>query len=180
VNDARRRLLQAGLALAAAPARGAMTSEAALKAATGPGWAAWPGATPPLALPGLDGRRHALADYRGYVVIVNFWASWCEPCRDEIPAMSALARRHREQGLRLLAVNNGEARAKVDAFLARWPVSGTVLHDRNGQALRDWSVAAMPANYLVDRQGRLRRWHLGALDWNASDIAEAALALLRS
>ena len=105
----RRLLLQSALSLAALPAWArAAASDSALKAATGPDWAPWTAPTPPLVLPDLSGREQKLATWRGNVVIVSFWATWCDPCRDEIPLMSAMAKRHREEGLRLVAVNVGE------------------------------------------------------------------------
>lgn len=177
----RRHLLQSALSLVALPgwARAA-ASDSALKAATGPDWAAWTAATPPLVLPDLAGREQKLAAWRGSVVIVSFWATWCDPCRDEIPLMSAMARRHREEGLRLVAVNVGEALGKITTFLAKWPVAGTVLHDRNSIAARQWDAVGLPANYLVDRGGRIRHWHLGALDWQAASVNGVVTRMLRA
>ncbi|MCZ8385651.1 TlpA disulfide reductase family protein [Achromobacter xylosoxidans] len=177
----RRHLLQSALSLVALPgwARAA-ASDSALKAATGPDWAAWTAATPPLVLPDLAGREQKLAAWRGSVVIVSFWATWCDPCRDEIPLMSAMARRHREEGLRLVAVNVGEALGKITTFLAKWPVAGTVLHDRNSSAARQWDAIGLPANYLVDRGGRIRHWHLGALDWQAANVNGVVTRMLRA
>ena len=103
--------------------------------------------------------------------MLSFWATWCDPCRDEIPLMSAMARRHREEGLRLVAVNVGESLAKVSTFLAKWPVAGTVLHDRNSAAAKAWNAVGLPANYLIDRGGAARQWHLGELDWKADRVS---------
>jgi len=190
VNTLRRRLLQAGAAGLAVPAlphafsaqpapQSAAAAEAALKAATGPGWATWKGGpTPSLDLPDLEGHTRGLDEFLGLVVIVNFWATWCEPCQQEIPAMSALADLHAEDGLRLLAVNNGESREKIDAFLEKLQIQGLVLHDRNGTAVRDWKVVGMPANFVVDREGKIRYWHLGALDWAKPAVADPVIALL--
>ena len=119
----RRHLLQAGLSLAALPAWARAASDSALKTATGPDWAPWTAPTPPLVLPDLSGREQKLSSWRGNVVIVSFWATWCDPCRDEIPIMSTMAKRHREEGLRLIAVNVGESPAKITAFLKKWPVA---------------------------------------------------------
>ena len=148
----RRHFLQSGLALAALPLAARAASDDALRSATGPDWAAWTSPTPPLILPDLSGREHKLSAWRGSVVMLSFWATWCDPCRDEIPLMSAIARRHRE-GLRLVAVNVGESLAKVSTFLAKWPVAGTVLHDRNSAAAKAWNAVGLPAN-LPDRPRR--------------------------
>ena len=192
MNAFRRRLLQAGLAgaavpvlhaaRAAAPAQNAAAvsaEEAALKAATGPDWAMWKGG-PPLALdlPDMQGRLHGLDELRSSVTIVTFWATWCAPCRQEIPIMSALADRYREKGLRLVAVNDAEAPERIDAFLTRLPIAGLVLHDRNGTAMRGWHVVGMPANFVLDRKGAIRLWHLGGMDWTRPAIVDAVTALL--
>lgn len=178
----RRRLLQTGLSLAALPylpklARAA--DDAALKAATGPDWAPWTLPTPALVLPDLSGREQKLSAWRGNVVIVSFWATWCEPCRDAIPLMSTMAKRHREEGLRLVAVNVGEALGKVSTFLAKSPVAGTVMHDRNSAASKKWDAIALPANYLVDRGGSIRYWHLGELDWKSEQVTAVVTRMLR-
>lgn len=175
----RRRLLQTGLSLAALPFAVRAASDSALKTATGPDWAAWTRPTPPLVLPDLSGREQKLSAWRGNVVIVSFWATWCDPCRDEIPLMSAMARRHREEGLRLVAVNVGEALGKVSTFLAKWPVAGTVLHDRNSAASKRWDAIGLPANYLVDRAGAIKYWHLGELDWKAERVTSVVTRMLR-
>lgn len=191
MNPSRRRWLQAGLAGAAAPvllaARAAppmqstaavSAEEAALRAATGPGWAAWQGgSTPALDLPDLQGRPRSLDGFRGNVTIVTFWATWCAPCRQEIPILSALADRYRGKGLRLIAVNDAEAPERIGAFLAKLPIGGLVLHDRNGTAMRDWHVVGMPANFVVDRGGNIRLWHLGKLDWTEA-VVSGVTALL--
>ncbi len=197
----RRRLLQTGLSLAALPAwagaandatnsatnsaagnaaSGGANNAATLKAATGPDWVAWTGPTPPLVLPDLGGREQKLSAWRGSVVIVSFWATWCEPCRDELPVLSTMAKRHREEGLRLVAVNVGEAPAKISAFLKKTPINGTVLHDRNSAASKKWDAAALPANFLVDRVGAIRYWHLGELDWKSHEVGGVVTRMLRS
>lgn len=176
----RRHFLQSGLALAALPLAARAASDDALKSATGPDWAAWTSSTPPLILPDLSGREHKLSAWRGNVVMLSFWATWCDPCRDEIPLMSAMARRHREEGLRLVAVNVGESLAKVSTFLAKWPVAGAVLHDRNSAAAKAWNAVGLPANYLIDRSGAARQWHLGELDWKADRVSGVVTRMLRA
>lgn len=176
----RRRLLQSALSLAALPHWARAATDSALKTATGPDWAPWTAPTPPLVLPDLSGREQKLSSWRGNVVIVSFWATWCDPCRDEIPIKSTMAKRHREEGLRLIAVNVGESPAKISAFLKKWPVAGTVLHDRNSTASKKWEAVGLPANYLVDRGGTVRYWHLGELDWKSNSVGGVVTRMLRS
>jgi thiol-disulfide isomerase/thioredoxin len=174
----RRRLLAGALSLAALPEAARADADQDLRAASGRDWAAWRGPTPPMTLPDLAGTAYSLPRFLGSVVLLNFWASWCEPCRDEIPALAALQDRHRSSGLRLVAVNIGESAARIAEFTARWPITGLVLQDRNSALLKPWRAFAMPANYLIDRAGRLKYWHLGELDWNAAATAPVT-ALLR-
>lgn len=176
----RRLLLQSALSLAALPHWARAANDSALKTATGPDWTPWTAPTPPLILPDLSGREQKLSSWRGNVVIVSFWATWCDPCRDEIPIMSTMAKRHREEGLRLIAVNVGESPAKISAFLKKWPVAGTVLHDRNSIASKKWEAVGLPANYLVDRAGIVRYWHLGELDWKSNSVGGVVTRTLRS
>ena len=90
---------------------------------------------------------------------------------------SALADRYGGKGLRLIAVNDAEAPERIHAFLAKLPIGGLVLHDRNGTAMHDWHVVGMTANFVVDRGGKIRLWHLGKLDWT-EPVVDAVTALL--
>jgi len=134
---------------------------------------------PALDLPGLDGRMHSLKDYRGRVVLVNFWASWCPPCVHEMPSMERLRRAMTGEPFTILAVNMAEAPARVRRFLARRvDVGFPVLLDRDGAALRRWGVFAFPTSFVVDRRGRIRYGAFGALDWNGAHVAATLRALL--
>lgn len=125
-----------------------------------------PAPAPPLAMQALDGNTYALEDYRGEVVLLSFWASWCPPCVEELPSLNRLKADFGDRGLRILSVDVGEPRSVVESFLEKIPVEFPVLHDLHGETVDDWKVYAYPTNYLIDRQGRLRFGHFGALDWN--------------
>jgi thiol-disulfide isomerase/thioredoxin len=135
-----------------------------------------PGATmdaipgsPPAAeftLPDPAGREHSLSDYRGQLVLVNFWATCCAPCREEMPAMDRLHRALGDHGLEILAVHAGPGGTAMHEFLERIPVSFTVLVDADLD-LRGWQVPALPTTFLVDCQGRLRYRALGARAWDS-------------
>jgi thiol-disulfide isomerase/thioredoxin len=136
-----------------------------------------PGA-PPLVLKDSAGRVHALAGHRGRVVLVNFWATWCDPCRDEMPSLQRLKERLAGRPFAILAVNYGESARKVDEFLARMPVDFQVLLDPGQQAARAWRVRVLPASFLVDPDGRVRYAVIGELDWASADAERAVRALL--
>ena len=138
------------------------------------------GATPPLALEDLEGRTHDLADYRGKVVLVNFWATWCEPCRAEMPSMERLSARLAAQPFAVLGVNMAEPLSRIEKFTAMVPVGFTLLRDRDGATAKAWRARVLPASFLVDRDGRVRYFAYGELDWTSEAVLARVRELLRS
>ena len=137
------------------------------------------GNAPPLALADASGRVHDLAALRGRVVLVNFWATWCEPCRDEMPALERLDRSLSGTPFTLLAVNVGELPEKVAPFMDKLGVKLTVLHDAFDRVARvDWKVRMMPATYIVDTRGRLRWSLLGDAEWDQPRYVDAIRRLM--
>ncbi len=134
---------------------------------------------PELALEDMEGRMHRLADYRGQVVIVNFWATWCPPCRREMPSMERAWRRLDEGPVMMLAVNVGEDEDTVFRFTADYPVSFPLLLDRDGEAVSAWPVRGLPTTFVVDPQGRLAYRAIGGRDWDATELIERLRALAR-
>jgi len=135
-------------------------------------------APPPLALQRFGGGADALDDYRGQVVLVNFWASWCPPCRAEMPSMQRLQEHYAQRPFTILAVNMAEDDATVRGFLAETPVDFTVLMDRDGAALRDWRVFAFPTSFVLDAQGHIRFALFGSAEWDAPEVLEKIDVLL--
>jgi thiol-disulfide isomerase/thioredoxin len=111
-------------------------------------------------------------------VLVNFWATWCEPCLDEMPSMQKLKERLTGQPFAVLAVNYGESEAKVQGFLTRLPVDFRILLDPDRQAATAWRVRLLPQSFVVDRDGRVRYSALGELDWTGAEAVRAVRALL--
>ena len=126
----------------------------------------------------LSGARHRLADYRGRVVLVNFWATWCEPCRDEMPAIEKLKERFAGRPFAVLAVNVDEPEARVRKFLSSMPLSFTVLLDHERKLARSWNVRILPASYVLAPDGTVRFSAQGELDWSTPEIAERLAKLL--
>lgn len=125
--------------------------------------------TPGLALTDLDGKTWTLAALQGKVVVLNFWASWCEPCRAEMPSLERLAARHARDALIVLAVNYLEAPTVIKGFLALQPVSLPILLDLEGDACAAWTPRVFPTTVLVDRSGTPRTQVLGELDWLSAE-----------
>lgn len=117
--------------------------------------------SPPLALPDLEGRTVDLSQLRGKVVAVNFWATWCGPCRTEIPAIAQVWRAHRERCFEVLGV--AEESAREDVLRAASEIPYPILLDERAQALAPWKVRGYPRTYLVDADGLVRRVFEGAV-----------------
>jgi thiol-disulfide isomerase/thioredoxin len=135
----------------------------------------WVGAAPRLKLDDIDGRRWDLVALQGKVVLINFWATWCEPCRAEMPSLDEAARRHAAEGLTVLAVNFKESASTIQRFLAQTTIELPILLDRDGAAARAWRTRIFPSTVLVDRLGRARGVVVGEMDWTG----DAAAALLQ-
>jgi cytochrome c biogenesis protein CcmG, thiol:disulfide interchange protein DsbE len=116
---------------------------------------------PAVSLPTADGSVKRLADLRGKVVLVDFWASWCVPCKASFPALDGLHRELLERGFEVLAINVDERRKDADAFLAGRSPAMTVLFDPKGATPMAFNVRAMPSSALIDRAGNIRFTHEG-------------------
>ncbi len=137
------------------------------------------GATPALELAGLDGAVHRLADYRGKTVLVNFWATWCEPCRAEMPSIERLRGAMEGKPFTVLAVNVGESDRVARDFAEKLPVTFTVLLDRDGGTTRAWRARVLPASYLIDPDGVIRYSYYGDLDWSSDAVRARIESLMR-
>jgi thiol-disulfide isomerase/thioredoxin len=123
---------------------------------------------PALQASDLNGQVWRLADLRGKVVLLNFWASWCEPCRAEMPSLQRLADQH-PQNLVVLAVNLKESTQTVQQFVQRTALTLPVLPDPQGATARAWGVRIFPSTVLIDAQGTVRSVVQGELDWTGPD-----------
>jgi len=136
------------------------------------------GSTPPLKLKDLQGKTHALADYRGQVVMVQFWATYCAPCIKEMPSMQRMQAKLAGKPFKILAVNMGESEAEVRAFLKKVNVDFTILMDGEGEALAAWKVFVAPSTFIVDPDGHIRYTLQGGAEWDAPEYVEKITALM--
>ena len=136
------------------------------------------GRTPLLTLTDLDGKAYDLTAHRGKVVLVNFWATWCEPCRDEMPALGRLQKKLGPGQFVVLAVNADEPESRIRKFLEQVPLGFPVLLDPERKAGKAWNARVLPASFVIDREGRIRYTAVGELDWDAEAVSARIAALL--
>ena len=136
------------------------------------------GATPPLELADPDGSTHRLADYRGKTVLVNFWATWCGPCRAEMPSMERLRREMQGRPFVILAVNVGEGPRIAREFADGLALGFPILLDRETRVSRAWRARVLPASFLVGPDGAIRYSVLGEVDWSSDEVRRSIDALM--
>ncbi len=136
------------------------------------------GATPALSLRDLEGKPHRLEDYRGKVVLINFWATWCGPCREEMPSINRLRASLAGQPFAVLAVNLAEPEARIRRFLEQVPLDFPVLLDRDTAVAKAWQARILPASYVVGPDGKIRLSYLGELDWSRESVRRGIMELL--
>ena len=118
-------------------------------------------AAPDFTLKSVSGENLKLSEYRGEVVLINFWASWCGPCRQEMPVLSELHDKYKALGFTVLGVNVEEDSSKARKLLEKMSVSFPVLLDNESVVSKQYDVVAMPSTVLVDRNGNMRYLHKG-------------------
>jgi thiol-disulfide isomerase/thioredoxin len=134
---------------------------------------------PPLTLPNLAGMPVDLAAFKGQVVLVNFWATWCEPCRDEMPSLNRLDHQLAGKPFKVLGINIGEGKPRIEQFLKRMPVDFTILRDADTDVMKAWRVRMLPASFLVDKNGMLRYQLTGDANWDDAKVQAPILELLK-
>lgn len=124
------------------------------------------------------GRMVSLEDFRGQVLYVDFWASWCGPCRESLPLYEKMRQQLAAEAFSIVAINLDENREDAEQFLARHPVGYTVLLDPVGESAAAWQIKAMPSSFLLDAEGRIVRTWAGFKTDHLEDIRSEILALV--
>jgi peroxiredoxin len=147
---------------------------------------AWPAAADDAAVPAPDftlasraGGQLSLADLKGQVVMINFWASWCGPCRQEFPALDQIYAKYKPMGFTIVAINVESEKSDAEKFLAATPASFPILFDPDNAVSGRYGVSAMPTTVLVDRQGRVRWQHRAYKPGDEAKYIEQIRAALR-
>ena len=137
-----------------------------------------PAAAPPaFDLPDLAGRRHRLDEFAGRVLLVTFWASWCRPCIEEMPAIQRLTAALADRPFTVIGVNVGEAERRVQATVKRLGIDFPILLDKDSVAFRNWDAVVLPTAYVLDGSGSIRYIGRGPVGWDREDIVAMLVEL---
>jgi thiol-disulfide isomerase/thioredoxin len=176
IPPTRRQLLQIGLAAASST----VFTGAFAQNLCGPACevSPWPGPLSALSLIDTHGKTWRLDDFKGRAVLLNFWASWCEPCRAEMPTLQQVADLYGPEKLLVLAINFKEKPARALQFAQSTGVTMPVLLDTDGRVARQWGVKVFPTTLLIDRRGRPRQRVQGEVDWTSAAAEKLIAGLL--
>lgn len=137
-----------------------------------------PAAAPPIDLLLADGRPFEWSALRGKVVLVNFWATWCEPCVAEMPSLQRLRESLGPERFEVVGVNFKEGPARIEAFARKTGVRFPIVRDTDGAVTRAWNAPVFPSSFVVDRDGGIRYVLLGEAEWTSASLVSTIRALL--
>jgi len=133
---------------------------------------------PEINLPSIDGSVQ-LSDFKGKVVYLDFWASWCDPCRASFPWMSEMKKKYGSQGLEIIAINLDKERKLADTFLKDMDINFIVAFDPSGESAERFELRGMPGSYLIGKDGSIQATHLGFRDKDKKKLESAVEILLK-
>lgn len=136
-------------------------------------------AAPDFTLTALDGTTHRLHDLRGKVVFVNLWATWCPPCREEMPSMVRFYQQFKDRGVEVLAVSEDTDEEALRRFVEKYQVTFPVLRDENKRVYQLYRATGIPETHLIDKLGVIEVSTIGAFDWTSPGVVQKVEALLR-
>ena len=134
---------------------------------------------PQLELMDLQGKKHSLSDYNGQVVLVQFWATYCTPCRVEMPSMNRLQEKMANKPFKILAVNMAEEPDEVKAFIRQVKPEFKILIDSDGRVLQKWKVFAAPSSFIVGPDGEIKYTLYGAVEWDSDEIIKTLVSIIK-
>jgi len=132
---------------------------------------------PVLSLHDIQGKQHSLSDYKGNILLVQFWATYCTPCRKEMPSMNRLIEKMADKPFKIISVDMAESPQTIQKFLDEVPLNFPVLLDTEGLTIGAWKVFAAPANFILDKQGNIIYTLYGAVEWDSEAMVDKLSAL---
>jgi peroxiredoxin len=137
------------------------------------------GPAPPFTLAAKGGADVSLSQFKGQVVMLNFWASWCGPCRQEMPLLESIYKKYNKLGFTMIGVNVEPDSNAADQWLKETPVSFPILYDRDSKVSKLYDVEGMPSTVIIDRSGKLRKLHRGYKPGDENEYLDSIRALIR-
>lgn len=138
------------------------------------------GTTPPmLVLKDIKGNKVDLSSYQGQVVLLNFWATWCPPCREEMPSMQRLKEKMAGRPFVILGVDSSEGPEDLGGFLDRVKVNFTILFDPDGSTTKRWKIYGLPTSFLIDKSGKIRYVLTGTKEWDEKESVSLVESMLQ-
>jgi thiol-disulfide isomerase/thioredoxin len=134
---------------------------------------------PAFTLAARGGHEVSLTQYKGQVVMINFWASWCGPCRQEMPLLESIYKKYNKMGFTLLGVNVEPDSQAANEWLKQTPVSFPILYDKDSKVSKLYDVAGMPSTVIIDRGGKLRMLHRGYKPGDENEYLDSIRTLVR-
>lgn len=132
---------------------------------------------PDFELPGEDGTVYRLSDFRGQVVVLSFWATWCPPCRYEMPSMERAWQQLKDKDVMFLGVNVGEDADTIFEFTGTYPISFPVPMDIDGEVSKLYPLQGLPTTYVIDPEGRVAFRAVGSREWDDPSVMQRILNL---
>ena len=127
----------------------------------------------------LSNNTHSLSQYKGKVVLLNFWASWCPPCVHEMPSMSQLSAKFKNKPFSILALNLGESSQSMQKFINKYHIKFPILLDPGKSQAKKWNVYAFPTSFIIDKKGKIRYSIAGGFDWNTQEAIDIITTLTK-
>jgi len=132
---------------------------------------------PDFILQDTNGKTHRLSDYCGKPVIINFWTTWCPPCREELPSMNRAWHQLEHEDIAMLAINMGEDEDTIFIFSADYPTDFPILMDQSGEVIEQWPVKGLPTTYVVAPDGTIAYRAIGSREWDDKMLLDKVRAL---
>ncbi|MCG8428676.1 MAG: TlpA family protein disulfide reductase [Chromatiales bacterium] len=128
-------------------------------------------------MPDVNGNSHMLSSYKGRVVVINFWATWCIPCRKEMPALENAWQQLKSHDVVFLAIAMNDEAASIKRFLEKTAVTFPIPLDGDGQVANQWRVTGIPVTFILDKAGRIIYRETGVREWDSAQIVDKIVAL---
>lgn len=126
----------------------------------------------------MDDKVWTKVDFKDKLTIVNFWATWCAPCREEMPSLNRAYEKVKDQGISMVAINLGESKDLIERFTNEVPIEFTVLRATDPSTMSNWQVRGLPTTLVIDKRGRVVKEFIGPAEWDQDELLDPIRELL--